>query len=81
MKKKSPYDYSIRYRVKSNIGVWGDWQEGFGIWQGIELVQKQISIVKRSQLLKTIEIELKHNGNLLNYKGEITGKSILYEAR
>ena len=81
MAKSPKYDYSIRYRIKSNHGIWGNWQEGSGIWEGLEFAQNQISMIKRGHLLKTIEIEFKHEGNLKDYKGEITGKSIIYEAR
>ena len=81
MAKKPENQYSIRYRIKSQVGIWGAWHEGFGIWQGIELAQKQIAMIKKAHLLKTIEIEFKHEGTLKDYKGEITGKSIIYEAR
>jgi len=81
MAKKPDNQYSIRYRIKSQVGTWGSWHEGFGIWQGIEFAQKQIAMIKKSHLLKTIEIEFKHEGTLRDYKGEITGKSIIYESR
>jgi len=47
MAKKPENQYSIRYRIKSQVGIWGTWHEGFGVWQGIEFAQKQIAMIKK----------------------------------
>lgn len=62
-------------------GDWGYWHEGFSEWLGIEEAQKKILMLKRSHSLKTLEIQFIHEGELKGYSGEVTGKSIIYEAR
>lgn len=81
MKKQvQKFDYSLSYRIKSKDGIWGKWHIGHGQWISLELVQKQIQMLVRSQH-RTIEIEFKKDGQLLDYHGNKTEKNIVYETR
>jgi hypothetical protein len=73
--------YELNYRIKSNIGIWGNWIKGTGEFKGIELVQDQIKTIRKSHVNKVIEIEFRYEDELKGYSGEITGKTIIYETR
>lgn len=79
-KIKEPY--LIRFRTQNQIGVWSEWQgQGQAEWQGLEHAQSQIKMLKKALINKTVEIEFTKEGKLLNYQGEETGKTLIFETR
>jgi len=78
-KIKNPYH--LNYRIKSNLGNWGDWVKGTGEFKELALVQDQIKTIRKSHLKKVIEIEFIHEGKLKGYSGETIDKTMIYETR
>lgn len=79
---KPKVPYLIRFRTKNQIGVWSEWQgTGQAEWQGLEHAQNQIKMLKKAFIKRTVEIEFTKFGQLLNYKGEETNKTMIYVPR
>jgi hypothetical protein len=78
-KAKPKHDYSLNYRVRNHSGNWGEWiGKGFGEWIGLDQLQNQIKMLARSHS-RDIEIEFLKDGKLLDFNGNETGKTIIYE--
>ena len=74
----SDYQLALRYRLKD--GSWSKWQDkGHGEWIGLEHVQDQIKMLRRSKINHEIEIAFKCKEKYLDYAGNEIGKPILYE--
>jgi hypothetical protein len=74
----SDYQLALRYRLKD--GSWSKWQDkGQGQWIGLEHVQEQIKMLRRSKINHEIEIAFKCKEKYLDYSGNEIGKPILYE--
>ena len=78
--KQAKTNYSLRRRFFTEIGEPKEWIDfGKGEFKDIETVQDQIKTLASGK--KKVEIEFMLNGQLCNYKGEETGKTIIYEKR
>jgi hypothetical protein len=80
------YDFQIHYReINIHSGNWNDWIKGFGIWQSTDEAKRLEQLSKTVKLLfaipKTIEIKIIRNGEIIDYKGNIIGKSMIYEKK
>jgi hypothetical protein len=74
----SDYQLAIRYRLKD--GAWSKWQDkGEGQWIGLDHVQDQIKMLRRSKINQEVEIAFKCNGKYLDFLGNEIGRPILYE--
>lgn len=74
-KSKPDYSLEIRYRLKN--GQWSDWvHKGFGMFQEISIVQKQIRLLASQYQNREKEIKFKHNGKLCGFDGVETGQVI-----
>jgi hypothetical protein len=74
----SDYQLAIRYRLKD--GAWSKWQDkGEGQWIGLDHVQDQIKMLRRSKINQEVEIAFKCNGKYLDFSGNEIGRPILYE--
>ena len=80
-KKIQKFDYELSYRVRSRVGIWGNWNKGFGQWIDLELVQRQIKMICQGNQGRSVEIKFQKDGKLLDYYGNESKKTILYEAR
>jgi hypothetical protein len=79
-KIKDPY--TLRMRTFNQIGDPNAWTElGTGEFTDIETVQRYIRARKATYPNRTIEIEFIYRGQLRNYKGEVTGKTIMLQRR
>ena len=80
-KKIQKFDYELSDRVRSKVGIWGNWNKGFGQWIDLELVQRQIKMICQGNQGRSVEIKFQKDGKLLDYYGNESNKTILYEAR
>lgn len=81
MAKSQKERYSLSIRLRSKSGEWMEWQDkGTGEWIGLDHVQKQIAMFKRS-FSRDMEVRFERDGKLLDYNGEETGKAIKYDSR
>jgi hypothetical protein len=74
--------YTLRMRTFTQVGEPNAWTElGTGEFTDIETIQRYIRARKATYPNRTIEIEFIYQGQLRNYKGEVTGKNILLKRR
>jgi len=81
VKKKEIFhsDYSLAVRIRLRNGSWGAWSDrGYGQWIGLEHVQAQIMMLRKSYS-RDMQIEFKKDSQLLDYSGNVTEKPIYYE--
>lgn len=72
---KPDYNLSIRYRLRN--GQWSEWKDkGFGKFQGIEVVQRQIRLLASNYQGRDKEVKFEWNGKLCDFEGKETGKVI-----
>jgi len=55
--------------------------QGTGQFTTIELVQRQIRLLKANYPNKTVEVEFKMNGKLLGFNGEEIGTTMIFKRR
>jgi hypothetical protein len=73
-------DYSLRRRFFDHFGKPLKWQDhGHGKFENLETVQRQIKTLAAGS--KTVEIEFIHKGELKDYQGNISGKTMIFEKR
>lgn len=69
-------------RTFTKVGTPKDWVKcGTGYLTDFAIVQRQIRTLKAGKPRQDVEIELKCNGKLLDFNGNVTGKTILLETR
>jgi hypothetical protein len=74
---KSKPDYSLAIRYRKRDGQWSAWMDkGFGKFESIEIVQRQIRTLASVYPKHEKEIEFKWNGKLCDWFGNETGKVI-----
>jgi hypothetical protein len=74
--------YKLKMRVYNQVGEPGKWIcNGTGQMIDIETVQRQIRTLKAGYPNKKVEIVFEYEGQLRNYEGIPTGKSIILEKR
>jgi len=72
--KPIPDSYTLSHRFRLRNGNWSGWSNAVGQWMGIETVQKQIVILKRSKKEREMEFSIKYKNKYLDINGhEIKG--------
>jgi len=79
-KQKIKNPYELNYRLRDKRGNWGNWISGKGEFESIQVVQNQIKNIRINHFC-AIEVQFKKDGLLLDYSGNVTGKTIIYETR
>ena len=70
-------DYSLAIRYRQRDGQWSDWKDrGYGKFESIEIVQRQIRILASAYPKKEKEIRFERNGKLCDWFGNESGKVI-----
>ena len=81
-KQKITDPYTLRMRTFDRMGKPKDWvNSGTGQFLGIDLVQRQIRTLKSNMLNRTVEFEFSYKGELRDFNGNVTGKSMIFKAR
>jgi hypothetical protein len=76
--KPIPNSYMLSHRFRLRNGEWSDWNNAVGQWFGIETVQKQVTMLKRSKKEREMEFSIKYLGKYLDLQGnEIKGSFTL----
>jgi len=71
-------EYALSYRIRLRNGNWDKWVIGTGQWIGIEHVQSQVMMLKRSRKDRDMEFKIFRDGKYLNLKEqEIEGSFTL----
>ena len=71
-------EYTLSYRIRLRNGNWDKWIVGTGQWMGIEHVQGQVMMLKRSRKDRDMEFKIFRDGKYLNLKEqEIEGSFTL----
>jgi hypothetical protein len=74
--------YTLKMRVFNQVGEPGKWIcNGTGQMIDIATVQRQIRLLKSGYPNKRVEIEFFYDGQLRDYEGNPTGKSIIMDRR
>lgn len=74
--------YYLRMRVRERNGEWGQWVDrGMGEFTDIETVQRSIRLLVGISSTRDKQIEFKHNGQLKDYNGNVTGQPIEFKKR
>ena len=72
---KPDYNISIRYRLRN--GEWSEWKDrGYGKFESIEIVQRQIRILASAYQGRDKEVRFEWNGELYDFSGQLSGKVI-----
>lgn len=72
---KPDYNISIRYRLRN--GEWSEWKDrGYGKFESIEIVQRQIRILASAYQGMDKEVRFEWNGELYDFSGQLSGKVI-----
>lgn len=70
-------DYTLAVRYKKRDGEWSEWREhGSGIFQTIELAQRQMRLIASPYTNREKQIKFEKNGVLCDFSGKPTGKLI-----
>lgn len=81
MAKSNKETYSLSIRIRSKSGEWQEWQDkGSGEWIGLQQVQNQIAMFRKS-FARDMEIAFFKDGKYLDYSGNEIGKPIRYESK
>ena len=81
MKTIHKYEYELHSRFMMKNGQWSDWSKGFGQWFGIETVQSQITVLKRSKQGREMEFAIIKDGKYLDYNGNETNGTFKFDKR
>lgn len=74
---KSKPDYSLEIRYRLTNGQWSDWNnKGKGMFETIEIVQRQIITLAAAYYGREKEVKFIWNGWLCDYSGRPTGEVI-----
>lgn len=77
---KNPY--YLRMRVMQRNGQWGEWEhKGTGEFTDLETAQRSIRVLMATYPTRAKQIEFKHQGELKDYNGNVTGQPINFEKR
>lgn len=70
-------DYSLAVRYVKRDGEWSDWQsQGSGIFQSIEIVQRQMRLIASPYKNRPKQIRFEKDGVLCDFSGNPTGEVI-----
>lgn len=74
---KSKPDYSLEIRYRLTNGQWSEWiNKGKGMFDSIEIVQRQIRTLAAAYYGREKEVKFIWNGWLCDFSGQPTGEVI-----
>jgi hypothetical protein len=79
--KPIPDSYMLSHRFRLRNGQWSDWNNAVGQWFGIEPIQKQITMLKRSRPNREMEFSIKYKGQYLDLNGNQIENSFILDSK